>query len=240
MKIANAASAFSRLNDESVLRTDLDRTAEERSENEGMAEHAQKALDPIAWEEGRNRRSSGGDNIVSAHLKEREVRRAAPVETTDLERRVLVLERILQALIAHMAETEPRFIDRLSDTFADPIRVAHEEHDHIDTASYAERFIREIMRLGEQPGGPKIRNPRSYSNPERAERRVAPPCGTPDRVPAVFELRRRSGIWQVTKDGRFYGDFLSEMEALDSAQAAVRSIVAGGGFASLSDAVIDL
>jgi len=67
----------------------------------------------------------------------------------------------------------------------------------------------------------------------------APP-EMPDRPALVFELRRRSGIWEVTKDGRSYGNFLSEKEALESAQAAVRSVVAGGGFACLSDAVIDL
>ena len=32
------------------------------------------------------------------------------VEDTDLERRVLAHEQILQALIAHMVETEPRFL----------------------------------------------------------------------------------------------------------------------------------
>jgi hypothetical protein len=36
------------------------------------------------------------------------------VENTDLERRVLAHEQILQALIAHMAETEPKFLDRLN------------------------------------------------------------------------------------------------------------------------------
>jgi hypothetical protein len=199
MTIGNTASASSRLKDEYVLRTDLDRAAEERSENEGMEEHADKALDPIAWEEGRILRSNGGDYILSTLPEERdEVGRGAPVETTQLERRVLVLERILQALIAHMAETEPRFIDRLSVTFTDPIGVAHGEQNYIDTASYAERFIREIVRLGEKAGGPN-----------------------------------HSGIWEVTKDGRFLGDFLSEREALDSAQAAVRSVVGGGDFEPL-------
>ena len=62
----------------------------------------------------------------------------------------------------------------------------------------------------------------------------------PDRPGFVFELRHRSGVWEVTRDGRLYGNFLSEGEALESAQAAVRLVVAGGGFASLSDAVIDL
>jgi hypothetical protein len=185
------------------------------------------------------RRSSVRDDIVSKHAEERDgVRRETPVETTDVERRVLVLERILQGLIAHMAETEPRFIDRLSATFTDPIRVAHEEQDHISSASYAERFIREVVRLGELPGRPRIRTPRNFQ--KQAERRLVAPPEIPDRPQIVFELRHRSGIWEVTRDGRFYGDFLSERQALDSAQAAVRSVIAGGGFASLADAVIDL
>jgi hypothetical protein len=35
------------------------------------------------------------------------------IENTDLERRVLAHEQILQVLIAHMAEAEPKFLDRL-------------------------------------------------------------------------------------------------------------------------------
>jgi hypothetical protein len=240
MTIAKLASASSRLNDESVQRTDRDQTAGEPCENEGLAE-APKAPDPIAWVEGQIRRTSRDDDIVSRYPEERDgVGREAPVETTDLERRVLVLERILQALIAHMAETEPRFIDRLSATFTDPIRVAHEEQDYVDTASYAERFIREIVRLGEQPGGPRIRTPRNFLSPKRAERGLVAPPEIPGRPAVAFELRHRSGIWEVKRDGSFYGDFLSEREALDSAQAAVRSVVAAGGFATLSGAVIDL
>jgi hypothetical protein len=39
------------------------------------------------------------------------------VENTDLERRVLAREQILQVLIAHMAEAEPKFLDRLQQRF---------------------------------------------------------------------------------------------------------------------------
>ena len=39
------------------------------------------------------------------------------IENTDLERRVLAHERILQVLIAHMAESEPKFLDRLKAIF---------------------------------------------------------------------------------------------------------------------------
>jgi hypothetical protein len=40
-------------------------------------------------------------------------------ESTDLERRVLARERILQALIAYMARTESRFIDHLRPRFVE-------------------------------------------------------------------------------------------------------------------------
>lgn len=241
MTIAKPSSAPPWLNDEFVQRTDPDQTNGEPYENEESADRAPKALNLIAGEDGRTPQSDGGDHIVSTHPEEREnVRRDSTVETTDLERRVLVLDRILQALIAHMAETEPRFIDRLTATFTDPIHVAHQEQNYIDTASYAERFIREIVRLGEQPRGVRIRAPQNLQNPKPAERRLVAPPEISDSPALVFELRHRSGIWEVTKDGRFYGDFLSEKEALDSAEAAVRSVVADGGRATLSDVVIEL
>ncbi|MEI9904042.1 MAG: hypothetical protein WDN06_08680 [Asticcacaulis sp.] len=44
----------------------LDRLAEEASENEGMAEHAAKAVDPIRWESGRLERSGGTWYYVAA------------------------------------------------------------------------------------------------------------------------------------------------------------------------------
>jgi hypothetical protein len=39
------------------------------------------------------------------------------VENTDLERRALAHEQILQVLIAHMAEVAPKFLDRLQQIF---------------------------------------------------------------------------------------------------------------------------
>ena len=75
------------------------------------------------------------------------------LDDTDLQRRVLAHEQILQVLIAHMAESEPKFLDRLTAIFADPMRHTRSEHDYIDTAAYAERFIREVTRLGREPRG---------------------------------------------------------------------------------------
>jgi hypothetical protein len=70
-------------------------------------------------------------------------------EATDLERRVLAHERILQSLIAYMARTEPRFVDHLRERFVEPMSMARHEHDHRETDDYAEEFIRAVMLLGE-------------------------------------------------------------------------------------------
>jgi hypothetical protein len=62
------------------------------------------------------------------------------VENTDLERRVLAHEQILQVLIAHMAEAEPKFLDRLQQTFTKHHTLGAGEQDYTGTAAYAEQF----------------------------------------------------------------------------------------------------
>ena len=69
------------------------------------------------------------------------------VENTDLERRVLAHERILQVLIAHMAEAEPKFLDRLQQIFTKHHTLGANEQDYTDTAAYAEQFIHQVVRL---------------------------------------------------------------------------------------------
>ena len=68
------------------------------------------------------------------------------VENTDLERRVLAHEQILQALIAHMAEAEPDFLDRLQQIFTKHHTLGANEQDYTDTAAYAEQFIQQVVR----------------------------------------------------------------------------------------------
>ena len=72
------------------------------------------------------------------------------IENTDLERRVLAHERILQALIAHMAETKPKFLDRLKKIFARHHVLGADEQDFTGTEQYAEQFIRQIESLVEE------------------------------------------------------------------------------------------
>jgi hypothetical protein len=71
------------------------------------------------------------------------------VENTDLERRVLAHERILQILIAHMAESEPKFFDRLKALFSRQHTLGAGEHEYVSTDQYAEQFIRQIEILQE-------------------------------------------------------------------------------------------
>jgi len=69
------------------------------------------------------------------------------VENTDLERRVLAHEQILQVVIAHMAEAEPNFLDRLLQIFAKHHTLGANEQDYTDTGAYAEQFMQQVVRL---------------------------------------------------------------------------------------------
>ena len=59
------------------------------------------------------------------------------VENTDLERRVLAHEQILQ----------PKFLDRLQQIFTKHNTLGAGEQDYTDTAAYAEQFIQQVVRL---------------------------------------------------------------------------------------------
>ena len=69
------------------------------------------------------------------------------IEDTDLERRVLAHEQILQVLIAHMSETEPNFLERLKENFAISHILGEDEQDYTGTMQYAARFINTVNSL---------------------------------------------------------------------------------------------
>lgn len=139
-------------------------------------------------------------------------------ETTDLERRVLAHEKVLQALIAFMARTEPRFIDHLRARFVEPMSVARHEHDHRETDDYAEEFIRAVMLLGE------ARAPNA-KEPEMTVKQPVPPKSSGGQSSSMnkppqrggVQVRERSGIWEVRVDGQFRGDYLQKEHALAAA-----------------------
>ncbi|MFV3132061.1 hypothetical protein, partial [Niveispirillum sp. KHB5.9] len=63
-------------------------------------------------------------------------------------RRVLAHERILQILIAHMMEAEPKFLERLQEKFSKGHGLGDNEHDFVDTDQYAREFIRKVVNIG--------------------------------------------------------------------------------------------
>ncbi|WP_242494402.1 hypothetical protein [Loktanella sp. IMCC34160] len=139
-------------------------------------------------------------------------------ESTDLERRVLAHERVLQALIAYMARTEPRFVDHLQERFVEPMTMARHEHDHRETDDYAEEFIRAVMLLGEGQV-PKVKEidvtakkPVHPNGPERPGHLQERPARK-DRV----RVGARNGIWEVRVDGKFRGDYHTKEHALAAA-----------------------
>lgn len=143
---------------------------------------------------------------------------AAPAEATDLERRVLAHERILQTLIAQMAETEPKILLRLADTFCVPMRMVTAEHDYTETNAYAAQFIRTVVSLSNRP--PQA-SPKAVA--ERPSKGAAAPESYGVNFPAVGPRVRISlagGIWHVTKDGIFHGDFTREQDAVAAVATA--------------------
>ncbi|MCU9848960.1 hypothetical protein OEZ60_13195 [Defluviimonas sp. WL0024] len=147
--------------------------------------------------------------------------RAMPIaspETTDLERRVLAHEKVLQALIAFMARAEPRFIEHLKERFVEPMSMARHEHDHRQTDDYAEEFIRAVMLLGEvRTPGPKETN---VIDEQSGSRKGQERKGSLMEHPAKFDrvqVRDRNGIWEVKVDGKFSGDYHQKEQAVAAA-----------------------
>lgn len=129
-------------------------------------------------------------------------------DVTDLERRVLAHERVLQSLIAYMSRTEPHFIEHLKLRFVDSMRMVQREHDYRGADEYAEEFIRAVIQLGEAPaialssrGIAVEQDRRATVNPTPNVRPDSP--ARSDRV----QVEERAGIWQVALDGVFHGDY---------------------------------
>ena len=150
-----------------------------------------------------------------------------------LKDEVLAHERILQALIAHLAEVEPQFIDRLNSVFSETSQMDRCEHDYTDTHAYADQFVQEVLRLIARRSEPDAaRGPTPEHLTAFAESGDA---GIPPEVKPVtlLEVSHRAGIWAVTKDGKFYGHYIGDQSAFDAAEAAAFAVVASGGTADV-------
>ncbi len=142
---------------------------------------------------------------------ETKTKRDGPMpDSTDLERRVLAHERILQSLIAYMSRSEPRFVEHLKTRFVDTMSMARREQDYRDVDDYAEEFIRAVINLGETcaPPASKVSESETASKgpikkQAHAIAHLPLPGGELDRV----RVQERNGIWEVRVDGAFLGDY---------------------------------
>lgn len=147
----------------------------------------------------------------------------SPAETTDLERRVLAHERILQSLIAYMSRTEPRFVDHLRDRFVEPMKMALREHDYRDVDDYAEDFIRAVILMGET-SKPAVSGGRAHDTTATAPIATREQPFRPTLPPDRIQMKETSGIWHVTVDGAFWGDFHKKEQALAAMALAKLSL----------------
>jgi len=149
------------------------------------------------------------------------------VENTDLERRVLAHEQILQALMAQLAEGEPGFLDRLHERFASVRRGAH-EHGYTETADYAETFLHEVRRLV------RVLDARSAGPPATKTEKTLPADKTGKLEGAVvIRTSLVGGVWHVTRDHVFLGDYLAEGPARAAAAKAAHDVEGLGGRAEI-------
>lgn len=151
----------------------------------------------------------------------------------DLTRRVLAHEQILQAVIAYMVESDVGVLDRLREAFIQPVRLGPEAFD--DTATYAARFVRDVIRTGVHTdgehaakAGPSLVSLWDDLWPTSGEGQLLN-----ENVPVRFEIHKRDDMWEVLRDGRLCGGYISQEGALESAQTAIHDIFCTGGSAEL-------
>lgn len=69
---------------------------------------------------------------------------SAPNEVTELERRVLAHERILLALIGHLADDDPEILRQLKVRFGSGHDLGRYEQNYVSTDDYGDLFIRSV------------------------------------------------------------------------------------------------
>lgn len=153
--------------------------------------------------------------------REQEPPERSPIDT-DLERRVLAHERVLQALIAYMSRSEPRFIEHLRKIFVEPMTMERHEQDYRGADDYAEEFIRAIVVTS----GDRASARNAVQAPEPIQT-----GGEKDEVPVAREransiaVTERNGIWCVKIGEKSLGEFVRKEHAL--AEAALLKLAMG-------------
>lgn len=140
-------------------------------------------------------------------------------ETTDLEKRVLAHEQILQSLIACMSRFEPHFIEHQNERFAEPIGMVHYENDDKDVGSHAEDFLRSVVGPGDRSAVSSSEMMAIRPRDEQSLRPLGEPVLRTIRGERV-QTRERNGIWEVRVDEAFHGDYHRKEHALAAAAVA--------------------
>jgi hypothetical protein len=148
----------------------------------------------------------------------------AKPEINDLERRVLAHERILNTLIAYMSRLDPRILDHLARSFVDPMEISRREQDYAATDDYAEEFIRSVigMRAAQTARESSSRSEGPMRKADQFSIGIEPVAQARSVANGV-KVRERNGIWRVTVDGNFFGDYHTREDADASAALARRS-----------------
>lgn len=148
-------------------------------------------------------------------------------QNTDLERRVLAHERILQFLIGELGHDDPPLLDRLSQRFAPQGRHA-DAHEHTDAEDYAEQFVREIRKLGEDRPAPVPVRAKKPDNDAVAVPLAALAKGAPAPAPVAVGVRKRSGVWEVRTTDGHHGDYRQRSDAIEAALTEVGTRIDAG------------
>ena len=150
-------------------------------------------------------------------------------ENTDLERRVLAHEQILQALLAELGERNPQLLRSITERFS-PSRLGAHDQDFRETADYAEAFVHAVSQF--QVRASSLRTPpeRQGAREEAFDRQ---PLSRSDGVIHITGAKR-GGVWHVTQDGAFVGDYFKSEPALLSAIALAKEVEQRGGVADVT------
>lgn len=154
---------------------------------------------------------------------------AMPDQNTDLERRVLAHERILQFLIADLVDGDPPLLDRMALTFA-PQGRRSDAHEHTDAEDYAEQFIRQLRKLAEdRPVRREALTEAQAPDPSDPPTPLAALAGTGGGANVIpVGVRKRSGVWEVRTDQGHHGDYRQRADAIEAALTEVGTRIDAG------------
>lgn len=129
----------------------------------------------------------------------------------DLERRVAAVERTLHALVAELGERHPGILDRLAALGADV--PGDREHRFVERLAAAEGLSFRRTRWWRAP--PEAAN---------ADSRAAAHAPHLAEITVLFRATPHAGVWRVTRDGAFFGDYLQPQVALAAAMSEARDL----------------